>query len=596
MPKSIGVNPGNQTFTAILERLGPQIKEKGNGAYLRFTGAKGLYVKKGIDNRLFGDWIVRNNKFLDAASVIRDAIDREHQGIIVDGGTLGEYVIRTIMNDHRKEHRLTVGDLKKATQYINTGRERGERIAGAYKRSGQAVDATGASASRTAPNSRTITEGRKLMRDAIIDDLEEYFDSEAPERENEDSYNSKSYITSVGSFSDNPRNLATDIEKMADSYMATLDDAGGLCEANLIKLMDQFQKANIPHENIAELVELTDLQRKTDVSGERLNEACHQLEAMSRNGGLAKKTAQDVDEPIAESRRLVHRMKNLPFPDRLEDERGDLFESLRHNYDSFRIVLDIARKSDPKNQEAIDLLEQLTLETYDLAYACNPLEYRDRGAPAETDTLFHKKSDLMSDKNFTELTEGLGDDAAIDEPVSVPKTLFKIHDTSKTMLLRYVVDAYNSALKIVKQAHADFMKAPTKENLEELRISLEAANRHNDRVLENVARAGKIYGTHRVPQAFNEQSDRLKRQRREVQILRGQATRLVESQSPKVSKGQNQAHGLYDNHDGANQYDRQGRMSNASSYYPTEPEPSSFDTGRNGLLDSGVNFNSANKD
>ncbi|MEM9617988.1 MAG: hypothetical protein AAF936_08520 [Pseudomonadota bacterium] len=591
MPGLTGITPGNQTFSQIVKNLEPQMKKGGNGAYLRFTGAKGLYVKKGIDNRLFGDWIIRNNKFLDAASVIRDAIDRERQGIIVEGVSLGEYVVRTIMKEHPKEHRLTVGDLKKATQYIETGVKRGKRIDRAYRRRGPNVGVTGASTSRTAPSMGAINKGRERMRRAVIADLEAHFGPSAQEIDNEDSYDDDAFHNSesFGSFNDGPRNSATNAKKMAGSYMATLDHTGGLCEANLINLMDQFQKANIPHHNIAKLVDLTDLQRKIDVSGERLNEACHKLEAVRLNGKGAEDNARSLRDAIAKSRRLVHRMKNLPFPDGLERERNTLFESLKENYAGFRGILYFVRASDPENKDAIKALERATLETYDLAHACLSRADRNSGASAVTEP-FHWDRDLKSDKNFTEVIKGF-DDAAINEPVSVPKTLYKIHDTRKTMLLRHIVDAYNSALQIVKKAHADFMKAPTKDNLDELHISLETANRDNDRVLEGVARAGKIYGERRVPKAFLEQSDKLKRQRRELQILRGQATRLAESQSPKVGTGQGQAHGRYEN-----QYDSDGLVSNASSYYLSEPVPSSISMDRNGLLGGNGNFNSANED
>ena len=103
MTNNVRVN-ANQTFTEMAEGLHEQFKQTGGQGAVR-ADYKGLYVK---GNSEFWDKNIaltsdrlkdRFDKFSTAERTLSDAIDREFQGAMVDGQTLGKYVTSGVFKD-----------------------------------------------------------------------------------------------------------------------------------------------------------------------------------------------------------------------------------------------------------------------------------------------------------------------------------------------------------------------------------------------------------------------------------------------------------------------------------------------------------------
>lgn len=103
MTNNVRVN-ANQTFTEMAEGLHEQFKQTGGQGAVR-ADYKGLYVK---GNSEFWDKNIaltsdrlkdRFDKFSTAERTLSDGIDREYQGVMVEGQTLGKYVTSGVFKD-----------------------------------------------------------------------------------------------------------------------------------------------------------------------------------------------------------------------------------------------------------------------------------------------------------------------------------------------------------------------------------------------------------------------------------------------------------------------------------------------------------------
>ncbi|MEM9618013.1 MAG: hypothetical protein AAF936_08645 [Pseudomonadota bacterium] len=100
MPDNTRINAGRE-FTDIARDLHAQFHEKGAKAGIRFDG-RGLYVK---NNSKFWDahigtntqLKVRHAKFENAACLLKNAIDREYDGISIKGKSIGEHVLGNLL-------------------------------------------------------------------------------------------------------------------------------------------------------------------------------------------------------------------------------------------------------------------------------------------------------------------------------------------------------------------------------------------------------------------------------------------------------------------------------------------------------------------
>lgn len=305
--KSTSIEHQDLTF----DKLHKKIKEKkmlwhSPGTQIRLKEGN-LYLKLFSFNPK-GDEAVRNEKFVGAADLIRNSIDRQFGFQTIGARTVGQYVVDRLALEHG-EYRVDYGDLDKVHSIIQGAREE-YGLSLEVQSGAQGNRQSGVSASRISQSVRSIAEGTKCLHRAILEDVIVSYKSDgstAPQHERTAQY----IMHELGA-----------VEQAGGTF--TLD--GGLSKKNIeraVKTMEAMRRdGSIPGNdlgtgNVKALLEITDMQRRIDVAGDRLNSLNHRFDRLSARLPSLGPASERMKQVTNENRKLVRELRTLTYPDGL---------------------------------------------------------------------------------------------------------------------------------------------------------------------------------------------------------------------------------------------------------------------------------------
>ncbi|MEM9617983.1 MAG: hypothetical protein AAF936_08490 [Pseudomonadota bacterium] len=519
MPGLRGIDP-KQTYTDISAELRDQFSKKGKHAGIRFTDAKGLYVKNS-QNDMKRNWMgqlkKRIKKFDDAGTQIREAINREYRDWDVGGEQMGDYVFRRLGLVHLVK-RLDGNDLKKIDELIKQGVleaaelksnmemfrmqdhrnkifERLEQDPGDYE---NRIRAAGWS---------KIVEGSRLLRKAISADLQ---------------------ASRVGGDPDREAAFFMETEQLGQA---------GLTTATLMKTIGAMKTDGYSVANLLKLTDLINLERNITVNVDQLRDVNARIKtAIGRNGSiLSSNDQQKLLNAIAENERILNDAEDFNDRGALDDlkTRNRLSQRLTG---AFNEISRLRTQMAPNDalatsgvRQVTALLDKHAAATHDLALAL--LDKTSRDSLSARARAFHCPSHgIFTFKYF--------DTSPLSEDLHPPETLFSSkHAVRRSFnMLAELTKLYNRALHAVRLALDAVGTNPSAGNLHELSRRLDNANVLSDHIMRMI---GGINRNRRKDRrsGHDAQTALVQSQRNVLQSLRVAATTVAAKQA-------NQTHSL----------------------------------------------------
>ncbi len=495
------IDPG-QSYTAIRQQVYQQSSgNKAGKTALRFTDAKGLYVKQGITNR-WGNSAVRNAKFEDAITVVRNSLNREFGHLRVSAGQnggKGQQIGDFIMSRLGKENfgdKLTVSDLRQIDALLGSVLSQSATIA---KHQGHDLQARltdhaesmlgnavgGGSHTKNAQLARwkpTVT-GFEALRQAVVKDLKQANPSlynAVGDKAAED--DADRFLQNAGvrpSSGLNAANIERLREKFRKDYQSDAPNVTGLHDQ-----MTQRMKAqhNLPGfraaaDRIADSAQrhfvFNSSQHKSlmhlSVIASDAADSMRNLAAHNGVTGDARKTYGDLAEVANEAQRLANR---LP---RDEDDAMQRFvngNQAPKNFDA----LPEQTKTDFREMIALRRdLESIATASHDMAMSIVP---RHQKTPQARPDFFQGKS-LKHDTQLTKMPL-----SRLSGNIKVPESVYQkglpnkgvdgSGDALAEQNLRHLTDAFNKATWHVQQALHDYRQNP--DSAQHLAILIDAAD------------------------------------------------------------------------------------------------------------------------
>ncbi|MEM9617989.1 MAG: hypothetical protein AAF936_08525 [Pseudomonadota bacterium] len=355
----------NQTYTEVNADLRDQFSKEGSKAGVRFTDAKGIYVKNSRNDLSRGGAAQLNRrlgKFSAAVDKLKEAINREYEDWNVNGAKMGDYVFAHLLKD-RADARLNENDLNKIDKLIDDGiidastkscdLERMTMVADrrdlfrAFRE-----DPKDAAAIERAKGWRKLVDGNHKLREAITADLREAGFDGVPE--------------------DEARNIVSGL---------TLS-CSGITPETLEAAQTRLAAYGAGCENLQKLGDLAELESNLSVNADLLD----QLNAAVERGLKANSFHDDrgmIQNAVDGSRTLLRAAKRIDIEGKLGD--ADIREALVDNAKTnLQQIADAGRHlqtgdgaSAHANAQMALLLEKHAGVTYDLLRAMLTPEQRD---------------------------------------------------------------------------------------------------------------------------------------------------------------------------------------------------------------------------
>ncbi len=486
----------SQNFSEIAAQLHEQFEKEGAGAGVRLDG-KGLYVKgksEFVDKHigLPGQLKARHEKFHNAAQSLSDAIDREYQGVLVDGKTMSEYVFGDMLSDggiHRLdeealfnlEFKLQEGLKEAYAEALTSGDQRTVELLDDRRQYLDAVLAqTGDYAEvQRATGWREAVVGYNALRDALAESLEQ---ATSPLVEN---------LLDIPEF-------AEDVdEPLGDFYLSAADDiladiGGrrlGLNEVSVNKLMASlgehpehrlndnqaaFQLADTLRDKIR-------MNNSVNVTGKHLSDLNDELKGMMD-------ASAPLQKAVTENKNLLQALELLKvegkifdpgtaeaLSERLQTNAIQIFE-LRDTHLENSLVR-IGGDDNPAMARGInEMIGELVVGTHDLAKSL--LSENDRNDPQvgfSATGAVGVKSDVLQ-QDF--VLNSFDADEALGARLGMVTSLYRnpaSQGAADTAAFGQAVDAHNENLNLVTYFYNEYLANPSMETLDDFRGMLDSA-------------------------------------------------------------------------------------------------------------------------
>ncbi len=522
------IHAGNMRFDDLCDR--PELAEIGDHADLAFEQGKGLFVQEGFGKnflhdlyirfmRLFENAEERRAAFADAVNQVKVSIDNQygyagpnadHCRVMEGDLTLGEYIVRSLTDDHTGEYRLNGADLKQVQRLLM------QQIAeGKIQRRPLNPDApTCVGDSRHVQSQASAARGLALMAEAVEADV--YADA------------AKHSVSTT--FNDHE-------QEAIDEVLDAISRPQGLSLSNLEAVRSKMESLGYKiHPKLDRLYEVTDLRRSIDVSRQH----CIQLnKAMQDTINALPLAMADRANDIVDARRAaIERLQSLPYPDGLRDRNamtesyGQLLENACELLDliddlemeTAELYIEEEREKEHSKiakEKAIELLKQQAIETMGLAASLRP---RDGVGALLEPTAVLEGANLVQIIDRSQLfTVGhmrRQQDALARAFVSPPATLYRSKNPTRTQLPGTLAESANLALEQVHdQLEETSYKLHDGRNRQSLAEWLVTASALVDRRIE-LAERRQLIGGRKDAAAVSSELEMLNEQRTSLNLLK----------------------------------------------------------------------------
>ncbi|MEM9618011.1 MAG: hypothetical protein AAF936_08635 [Pseudomonadota bacterium] len=444
------ISVANKTFDQIYEDLKPQLDDmSGKTCYARYDAQKGLRIKKGIDNHLPLNRITdkRGQKFADAANVFKQAINYQYPECMIDDLPLGEALVQRVMSGGPDGERISTSQIKALYEGLQDHvNKNGLKPA----TPDPAVQNTVA-ASRLVQNDASIEAGRKLLKDAIVADLE-----------------------TVRQYRQDPDKTAAIAERILQGVPAH----EGLTKASCAAVMNALDRTMPSGANKLATLHLSELVRMRD----KILTANRQFQRLKKDlteiAKLLEPDARaDLDAAISERREIMQTLQGLSFPGGLNDpdQVRKLADDLEENF------IKLQRASAPINRPGLPLehcFEQ-EMETLGLAMALRSF-----------------MGGVESDVNIESLPEILRYSRQVlnGANVRVPNTLWSAPTRQAGDTLEQAARRYNASLQESQMLWRDHFNGDPEATLDDIEVQLSMTLIFNDAMLDSFERLKSIRG------------------------------------------------------------------------------------------------------
>ncbi len=473
----MGIEVQNKTLDQLYTELKPELdKKSGETCYARFDENKGLRIKDGITNRLFGNTDVRGKKFSDAAEVFKQAIDTQYPGEMVGDLTLGESMLQSVIGDCTDGERISAPQIERLYQQTHAyADERGLESASSR------LDVQSSLAeSKVVQSNASVETGKALLWDALRTTLAAHprFDSLAD-------------ILAQERESGEPQTmgrLSRELDQRVRAIMDKVDTSKGLTLSAIEDIEAELANAEPPMEASGELLDLIDvveLRDKIETTNREFVRLNAKLDAVMAPFG--DDFRNQLQEAVDERRNILSELRGLRFPGEFNDpeEWENFADRLQSNVDRFvGLMGEVDRSPEPLKFEVMSHLSRQVTETFALAEAL-------RIGSGDIDATESLQSNDNAKGGVNPLSSLFGRDALNDAWQSmkdargeVPKSLWKAPTRYENTSLQSLSAAYDGHLQesqdVIRQCFSPHSRVGKDEAVQSLSEALAA----NDRMLE----------------------------------------------------------------------------------------------------------------